>query len=150
MKNRFPGVRKMNNYTLEGEYIEIVIELLGRQYNVRSLIKLVFMSFCIRNGKGSMFGGRKKDFVDVFFSSLSLKLLSHPDEMKAILEVIYKMKSSGWIKVEADEVTVIKNLDGFKCDNSFLVKCRDKEFNPICEVNKLDSRAFTEEVLRHV
>ncbi len=140
----------MNNYILEGEYLEIIIELLGKQYNVGSLIKLVFMSFCIKNGKRSSYGGRKRDFVDVFFSSLNVKLLSHSDELIAILEVIYKMKSSGWIKVEDDEITVLKELDDFKRENKFLVGCRNKDINPIREVNKLDSRAFTEEVLRHV
>ena len=140
----------MNNYILEGEYLEIIIELLGKQYNVRSLIKLVFMSFCIKNGKRSSYGRRKKDFVDVFFASLNVKLLSHSDEMEAILEIIYKLKSSGWIKIEGDEITVLKEFEDFKCENKFLVGCRGKGINPVCEVNKLDSRAFTEEVLRHV
>ena len=140
----------MNNLFLEGEYLEIIIELLGKQYKVGSLIKLVFMSFCIKNGKRSSYGGRKRDFVDVFFSSLNVKLLSHSDELTAILEVIYKMKSSGWIKIEGDKITVLKELDDFKCENKFLAGCRNKDINPIREVNKLDSRAFAEEVLRHV
>ena len=150
MKSRLLGVWRMNNYILEGEYLEIVMELLGEHYNVRSLIKLVFMSFCIKNGKRSSYGGRKKDFVEVFFSSLNVKLLSHSDELAAILEVIHKMKSSGWIEIDDDNISVLKELKNFKCENKFLVGCRDKDINPIREVNKLDSRAFVEEVLRHV
>ena len=148
--NKYHGVMMMSNYLLEGEYLEIMIELLSDKYNVNSLVKLVFMAFCIKNGKRASYSGRKKDFVDVFFSSINVKLLSHPDEMKTIFEVIYKMKSSGWISVEGDEVMVLRDLKEFRCENSFLVGCGEKSVNPIHEVNKLDSRAFTEEVLRHV
>ncbi len=139
----------MNRYTLEGEYMEIVIELLDN-YEINSLIKLVFMAFCIKNCKKSAFNGRKKDFVDAFFSGLNVKLFSHSYEMKAILEVIQKLKTSGWIKIESDEVLMQKEFQNYKCENKFLVRCRDKDPNPIHEVNKLDSRAFMEEVLRNV
>ena len=140
----------MNRYTLEGEYLEIIIELLGENYKVNSLIKLVFMSFCIKNGKRKSYSGRKKDFVETFFDCLNVKLLSHSSEMKAIFEVIHKLKSSGWIRVEDDEVEVLKEMKDFNCNNNYLNGCRNKELNPVHEVNKLDSRAFTEEVLRHV
>ena len=139
-----------NRLVLEGEYLEIVIELLGERYNVNSLIKLVFMSFCIRNTNKNAYIGRKKDFIDVFFASLNIKLISHPNELKAILEVIHKLKTSGWIQIVNDEVEVLKDLKGFECTNVFLISCRDKSLNPIVEVNKLDSRSFTEEVLRNV
>lgn len=139
-----------NRLALEGEYLEIMIELLGDTYNVNSLIKLVFMSFCVRNAKKRAYAGRKKDFIDVFFASLNVKLISHPNELEAILEVIRKLKTSGWIQVTNDEVVVLRDLKGFECENDFLISCRNKDLNPIIEVNKLDSRAFTEEVLRHV
>lgn len=57
----------MNRYVLEGEYLEIIAELLGEKYEVNSLIKLVFMAFCIRNEKKGSYGVRKKDFVDAFW-----------------------------------------------------------------------------------
>lgn len=60
------------------------------------------------------------------------------------------LKSSGWVKIEGDEIEVLKELKGFTCNNSYLVGCRDMELNPLHEVNKLDNRAFAEEVLRHV
>lgn len=140
----------MNSFILEAEYLEIILELLSERYKVNSLVKLVFMSFCVKNGKKALFSGRKRDFVDVFFSSINVKLLSHSNEMKSIFEVINKMKASGWIQVDGDEVKVLKNIDDFNCDNKFLVGCGEKKNNPIKEVNKLDSRAFLEEVLRHV
>ena len=120
----------MNRYILEGEYLEIIAELLGEKYKVNSLIKLVFMSFCIRNEKKGSYGTRKKDYVDAFLDNINVKFISHPEEVEAILEVVLKLKTSGWIK--------------------FLNGCKDKQINPIREVNKLDSRAFAEEVLRHV
>jgi len=128
----------MNRFILEGEYLEIIIELLGDRYKLNSLIKLVFMSFCVKNAKKSAYSGRKKDFIDAFFASLNVKLLSHPNEIEAILEVIHKMKTSGWIQIDNDKIVILKNLMDFKCDNNFLVSCRDKDLNPICEVNKLD------------
>lgn len=140
----------MNKYVLEGEYLEILVELLGERYKVDSLIKLVFMAFCIKNIKKTAFIRRKKDFVDVFLSSLDIKLLSHPDDIKAILEVIHKLKTSGWIKVEDDVIEVIRDFGSLKGNNEFLSKFREKVLNPIEEVNRLDNRAFAEEVLRHV
>ena len=139
-----------NRLVLEGEYLEIILELLGDRYKINSLTKLVFMSFCVRNVKKRAYMGRKKDFIDVFFASINIKLLSHPNEIKAILEVIHKLKTSGWIQIVNDEVEVLKNLKGFECANDFLISCRDRNLNPIIEVNKLDRKSFTEEVLRHV
>lgn len=139
-----------NRLILEGEYLEIIVELLSCRYKVDSLIKLVFMAYCIKNAKARSYARRNKDFIDVFFSSLNLKLLSHPNELNAILEVIYKLKTSGWIRVIDDKIFVLKNLDDFECENAFLLNCRAKDINPIIEVNKLDGKSFAEEVLRHV
>lgn len=140
----------MNRYILEGEYLEIIAELLGEKYKVNSLIKLVFMSFCIRNEKKGSYGTRKKDFVDAFLDNINVKLISHPEEVEAILEVVLKLKTSGWITIDDDLITVVQSFENMKCENKFLNGCKDKQINPIREVNKLDSRAFAEEVLRHV
>lgn len=82
--------------------------------------------------------------------NLNVKLIAHPEELEAIFEVIYKLKTSGWITIEDDSITVEKNFDNATCENKFLSGCKDKQINPIREVNKLDNRAFAEEVLRHV
>ncbi len=140
----------MNRYVLEGEYLEIIVELLGEKYKINSLIKIVFMAFCIRQEKKGSYGARKKDFVDAFLDNINVKLISHPEELEAIFEVIFKLKTSGWITIENDLITVVKNFHNMTCGNKFLNGCKNKQINPIREVNKLDSRAFTEEVLRHV
>ena len=150
LNNKFLGGMKMNSYILQGEYAEIITALLSEQYKIDSLIKLVFMSFCIRNESKTSYGRRKMDLTESFFSNLKLKLFSHPEELVAILEVIEKLKDSGWISISGDEITVNVLMDSFVCENVFLNNCKNKRINPINEINKLDSQAFTEEVLRHV
>lgn len=144
------GVKNMNDWLLQGEYADIIIELLKEPYEVDSVIKIVFLAFCIRNEVKNSYGNRKADFVDVLLDNLNIKLLSHPDELKCIFEVIKKLKKCGWISVEAGKIRILKEINKAKCENKFLVGCRGKEPNPIIEVNKLDSKAFLEEVLRHV
>ena len=140
----------MNELLIESEYAEILIELLKAPYNVDSVIKIVFMAFCIRNESKSSYRKRKTDFVDTLLGNIEIKLLSHPDELTSIFEVLNKMKKCGWIKTNQGKIIILKELKDYKCDNKFLNGCRGKEWNPLIEVNKLDDKAFIEEVLRHV
>ena len=144
------GGRNMNDLLLQGEYADIIIELLKEPYKVDSVIKIVFIAFCIRNESRSSYRNRKTDFVDVMLKNLNIKLLSHPDELKCIFEVLTKLKKCGWICIEDGKIQVLKELYKEKCDNRFLEGCKGKDPNPIIEVNKLDNKAFIEEVLRHV
>lgn len=144
------GVKNMNDLLLQGEYAEIIIELLKEPYNVNSVVKIVFMAFCVRNEKQTSYRNRKTDFVDVLLDNLNIKLLSHPDELRNIFEVLSKMKKCSWITTEDGKISILKEFDRTKSENKFLVGCRGKDNNPIVEVNKLDDKAFIEEVLRHV
>lgn len=144
------GVKNMNDLLLQGEYTEIIIELLKEPYNVNSVVKIVFLAFCVRNEKQTSYRNRKTDFVDVLLDNLNIKLLSHPDELRNIFEVLSKMKKCGWITIEGGKISILKEFDKLKSENKFLVGCRGKDINPIVEVNKLDDKAFIEEVLRHV
>lgn len=144
------GVKSMNDLLLQGEYADIIIELLNEPYNVNSVVKMVFLSFCIRNETQTSYRNRKTDFVDVVLNNLNIKLLSHPDELRNIFEVLDKLKKCGWITTEGGRISVLKELGNSKSENRFLVGCREKDINPVVEVNKLDDRAFIEEVLRHV
>ena len=143
-------MKNMNDLLLQGEYAEIIIELLKEPYNVNSVVKIVFMAFCVRNEKQTSYRNRKTDFVDVLLDNLNIKLLSHPDELRNIFEVLSKMKKCGWITTEDGKISILKEFDKTKSENKFLVGCRGKDNNPIVEVNKLDDKAFIEEVLRHV
>lgn len=140
----------MNDLLLQGEYADIIADLLNEPYNVNSVIKIVFLAFCIRNEMQASYRNRRTDFVDVLLNNLNIKLLSHPDELKNIFEVLNKMKKCGWIKTVDGRIMVLKGFNKIKSENRFLLGCRGKDINPIVEVNKLDDKAFIEEVLRHV
>ena len=140
----------MNDLLLQGEYADIIADLLNEPYNVNSVIKIVFLAFCIRNETQASYRNRRTDFVDVLLNNLNIKLLSHPDELKNIFEVLNKMKKCGWIKTVDGRIMVLKEFNKIKSENKFLLGCRGKDINPIVEVNKLDDKAFIEEVLRHV
>lgn len=144
------GVLNMNDPLLQGEYADIIIELLREPYSVDSVLKIVFLAFCVRNESRSSYRNRRTDFVDVLLENLSIKFLSHPDELKCIFEVLNKLKRCGWISIKEGKIYLLKEFNKEKCDNIFLVGCQGKEPNPIIEVNKLDNTAFIEEVLRHV
>jgi hypothetical protein len=150
MKCKLLGVMKMNELLLQSEYAEIIIELLKAPYNIDSVVKVVFLSFCIRNEKRSSYRNRKTDFVDVILNNINIKLISHPDELMCIFEALNKLKKCGWIRSDEGKITLLKDLNSFQCDHRFLKGCKEKDINPIIEVNKLDDKAFIEEVLRHV
>lgn len=136
---------------LESEYVEIIIELLRAPYCLDSVTKLVFMAFCIRNEfRYSSYRNRKTDFVDVLFDNINIKLLSHPNELISIFEALNKLKKCRWVRIDKGKISVLRDLQEFKCENKFLKQCRRRDVNPLIEVNKLDDKAFIEEVLRHV
>lgn len=144
------GVMSMNDLLLQAEYADIIVELLKDPYNVDSVVKIVFLSFCIRNETQTSYKNRKTDFVDVLLNNLNIKVFSHPEELRDIFEVLNKMKKCGWISIYNGRIMILKKLDKTKSENFFLNGCKEKDKNPVLEVNKLDDRAFIEEVLRHV
>lgn len=140
----------MDDLLLQSEYADIIIELLKDPYNMDSVVKIVFLAFCVRNEQQASYRNRKTDFVDILLNNLNIKLLSHPDELRSIFEVLNKMKTCGWITTNGGKISILKSFDKLKSENRFLTGCRGRDINPIIEVNKLDDRAFIEEVLRHV
>ena len=144
------GVKIMNDLLLQSEYADIIVELLKEPYSVDSVVKIMFLAFCVRNEKQTFYRNRRTDFVDVLLDNLNIKLLSPPDELRNIFEVLNKMKKCGWITTQGGRIAILKEFDKSKSNNRFLTGCRGKDINPIIEVNKLDDMAFIEEVLRHV
>ena len=140
----------MNELLIQSEYAEIIIELLKEPYSINSVAKIVFLSFCIKNEKKTSYRKQKTDFVDVLLNNIEIKMLTHQNELLCIFEVLNKLKRCGWIETEAGRITVLKDLSLFKCDHKFLIAYKEKDINPVVEVNKLDDKAFMEEVLRHV
>ena len=70
---------------LQAEYASIIISLIKKPYRVNSITKLIFMSFGVKHASIKKYSNRKMDFIKTFLSSLSIKLTSHPEELKAIL-----------------------------------------------------------------
>lgn len=149
-KKKSHGVKSMNDFLLQSEYADIIITLLNKPYGVDSVIKIVFISFCVRNEIKSSYRQKKANFVDSLLDNLNIKLLSHPNELRSIFEVLNKLKKCGWISILNGKIKIIKELNVAKSENKFLTICSGKDINPIAEVNKLDDKAFIEEVLRHV
>ena len=139
----------MNELLLQSEYAEIIIQLLKPPYSINSIIKLVFLSFCVRNEKRKSYSNRKTDFVNILLDNMNIKLISHSDEFIYIFDTINKLKECGWIKTYNGRITVLKELNCFECEHAFLNGYKDKKNNPIFEANKMDDKAFIEE-LRHV
>lgn len=137
---------------LEGEYADIIIELLRDPFLIDSISKLIFIAFCVKNEKRiRAYSNKKRDFVNFFFDNIKFKFISHKNEIKAILEVIYKLVSSNWISIDGDKIKILKDLTTFnETCNKFLIATKKNEFNAINEINKLDVKAFLEEVIQRV
>lgn len=139
-----------NRIINEAKYADIIVALLQSPYMVDSIIKLVFIAFCVNNEENiNSYSNRKRDFVDAFISNINIKLMSHPDDISMIFSIIDKLVVAKFITVNDDQIEILKPL-GFETENKFLQFCLKKVPNPIFEVNKLDARALLEEVLRYV
>ncbi len=134
----------------EAEYMDIILSLLQKPYNIDSLIKIVFISFCIHNESDWLkYSNRKKDFVDTFIENISFKLEANKSEMVSIFEVLDILKKQDIIDIVDDKILKKKNIK-FDIQNILIQKCVLRELNPISETNKLDSKALLEEVIRYV
>lgn len=146
------GVIMMTNERLiqEAEYADIIITLLNSPYGISSVTKLVFLAFCIKHEQNTgAYGKRTKDFVDVFFSNISIKLSTHYDDIGTIIHFIDMLKKTSMITVDGDSITLNKEIPYFP-ENKFLQACVNRSPNPIIEINKLDAKAMLEEVIRYV
>ena len=113
--------------------------------------KLTFIAFCVKHENNMLsYRNRTKDFVDTFISNVSLKLTAHYEDIKIIFQVLKILQDSQIIDVEKDEIKVVATIPSHTTENDFLNFCSDKIPNPIVEINKLDSKALIEEVIRYV
>ena len=136
---------------LEAEYTNIILTLLEPPYNISSVTKLTFIAFCVKHENNMLsYRNRTKDFVDTFISNVSLKLTSHYEDIKIIFKALKILQDSQIIDIEKDEIKVVATIPSHTNENDFLKFCSDKIPNPIVEINKLDSKALIEEVIRYV
>ncbi len=140
----------LNNIIKEAEYADIVLSLLGEPYRINSVTKMIFFAFCIRyEKKFASYRNRTRDFVDVFFENISLKLATNYKDIEEILFVLVMLVRTGKISIIGDSIEVIDEVK-HSTENEFIKKCCGKNPNPILEINKLDAIAVIEEVIRYV
>lgn len=151
VRYKFLGVKnKMKlNLLLETEYADIIVSLIKKPYKVNSITKLIFLSFGVKHASIKKYSNRKMNFIKVFLSSLSIKLTSHPEDLKAILKVISILEMGGWITVDNDNIKIMK-LPPNGGNNPFLRKLEDKKTNFLVDISKLENKSFLEEVLQYV
>lgn len=141
---------KLNDVIKEAEYADIILSLLAEPYQITSVTKIIFFAFCIRyEDNFSSYRRRTKDFVDIFFENISLKLQTNYKDIGKILSVLKMLVKSGKISITEDAIEVLDKLE-HSTENDFLKLCNGKTPNPISEINKLDATAVIEEVIRYV
>jgi hypothetical protein len=141
---------KASEIISEAEYADIIITLMKSPYKISSITKLVFIAFCVEHESNqSAYRNRTKDFIDVFFSNISLKLSVHYQEIGQIIHTIDMLKKSSKVLIDGDHIELVYDFT-FQTENNFLKFCSTKTPNPIIEINKLDAKALVEEVLRYV
>ena len=149
---RLLGEIMMNKEKLirEAEYADIILTLLSSPYAITSITKLIFIAFCVRHESNiSVYKNRSKDFVDVFFKNISLKLSAHYDDIELILHFVDILKNTSKVSIGGDCIELNAEFT-HSPENHFLQFCVNKVPNPIIEINKLDAKALLEEVIRYV
>lgn len=149
---KFLGEIMMNKEKLlrEAEYADIILTLLNSPYVITSITKLIFIAFCVRYESNiSAYKNRSKDFIDVFFKNISLKLSAHYDDIELILHFVDILKNTSKVSISGDYIELISEFKHLP-ENHFLQFCAKKVPNPIVEINKLDAKALLEEVIRYV
>lgn len=141
---------KLNDVIKEAEYADIILSLLVEPYQINSVTKIIFFAFCIKyEDNFASYRSRTKDFVDVFFENISLKLATNYKDIGKILCVLKMLVKVGKISITEDNIQVLEELK-HGTENEFIKMCSGKTPNPILEINKLDSTAVIEEVIRYV
>lgn len=149
---RLLGEIMMNKEKLlrEAEYADIILTLLNSPYAITSITKLIFMAFCVKHESNlPAYRNRSKDFIDVFFKNISLKLSAHYDDIELILHFVDVLKNTSKVSIDGDYIELSAEFT-HSPENHFLQFCAKKVPNPIIEINKLDAKALLEEVIRYV
>ena len=95
----------------EAEYADIVLTLLNSPYAITSITKLIFIAFCIKYESNiSAYKNRSKDFVDVFFKNISLKLSAHYDDIELILHFVDILKNTSKVSINGDYIELKSNF----------------------------------------
>lgn len=140
----------LNDLIKEAEYADIILSLLSEPYEINSVTKMIFFSFCIRYEENfASYRKRSRDFVDVFFENISLKLDVNYKDLERIMNVLRMLEKTRKIAINKDSIQILEEFS-YNTENEFIKMCNGKTPNPILEINKLDATAVIEEVIRYV
>lgn len=141
---------KQSEVIKEAEYLDVILSLLSEPYQIVSVTKITFMAFCIYHEKNLMaYNRRKKDFVDIFFQNISLKLSVDYKDIERIMSVLDILVNTKKIIINEDRINIVGEIN-HSPENEFMKYCMGKVPNPIIEIDKLDATAVLEEVIRYV
>lgn len=134
------------------EYLEIEVGLLQEPFSIESIHKLIFISFCVYHQANYGKRYNRLDITQTFFRTLSGKLLTNINDLQVIMSGISLLEKSRLIGVDDEGRIKIKDdIKSLTSHNPFLQKFKSKAVgNPILAVNRLDDKAFMEEVIRYV
>lgn len=138
---------KTNDLVRKAEYIDIMLSLMSEPYNINSITKLIFFSFCVRHIIS--FKNRSNNIVEKFFKSLSIKFQLNYYEIEDILWVIELLDKTKIVEIEEDNIHLVDSRE-YKSKNKLFTQLASRKVNPLLEVNKLDASAVIEEVIRYV
>lgn len=140
----------LNDLIKEAEYADIILSLLSEPYKINSVTKMIFFSFCIRYEENfASYRKRNRDFVDVFFENISLKLDVNYKDIERIMSVLRMLEKTRKIAINKDSIQILEEFS-YNTENEFIKMCNGKTPNPILEIDKLDAIAVIEEVIRYV
>ena len=134
------------------EYVEIEVGILQEPFSIKSINKLIFISFCVYHQANYGKRYNRLDITQTFFRTLSGRLLTNINDSQVIMSGVLLLEKSGLIEVdEKGSIKVYDDLKTLTPNNPFLQKFMSKTMeNPIFAVNRLDDKAFMEEVIRYV
>ena len=114
---------RLNDIIKEAEYADIILSLLVEPYRINSVTKMIFFAFCIRyEDNFASYRNRTKDFVDVFFENISLKLATNYKDIEKILCILKMLVRTGKISITGDKIEVIDELE-HNTENDFIKMC---------------------------
>ena len=150
MSTKYGGKKmKYSDIEKEATYFDIIIGLLEKPYEIRSLLKLTFLAFTVNVAEYKVDKHVKTlDLTSKFMSNLKIELFNSPDDFKTIFKIIKMLEKTGCICVEQNEITYLKPLSNYNCKNKVL--SLSSVCKAILEINTITDKSFVEEVIRNV
>lgn len=138
---------KENDIVRKAEYLDIILSLLSKPYNITSITKLIFFSFSIKHMY--VFNSKKYNFIEEFFSNISVNFFLYYMELEDIFWIINLLNMTKLVNIDNDNIYFTHKIN-YVSKNKLLINLLKRQINPIKEINKLDPKSVIEEVVRYV